>query len=135
MWARNNPVEYMKLGVMRVYQTFFAGTNDIQQWTMNGYRDDLALYQRNSRLFNAVFNTITYILNAAGFIFIGISFVFFIKRFFSLTAVSDSLTGIILINVSFFVLLAFVYGGEARYAFPVFLFMIPAFVRLINCCV
>jgi hypothetical protein len=136
-WIKANPGEFLKLGTMRVYQTFFIGVNDIQQWAMNGWlppdphtEAEYQLYARNYRLVSVTFDTITYILNAAGFIFLIMSAWKLVKSKFDLNAEANELTALAAVNVAFFIIISFVYGGEARYAFPVFLFMVMAFVRI-----
>lgn len=36
-WIRENPIEFAKLGFIRVHSTLFNGAWDIDAWTMNGY--------------------------------------------------------------------------------------------------
>jgi 4-amino-4-deoxy-L-arabinose transferase-like glycosyltransferase len=133
-WIADNPAEFLKLGALRVYRTFFVGVNDIEQWAMNGCappegasESETLLYARNYNLVISVFNSITYILNAAGFIFVFASSARFFRDLFSRRQ-CGLMPSLLIVNIAFFALVSFVYGGEARYAFPVFVFMIPALV-------
>lgn len=38
-WIQENPVEFLKLGFIRVHSTLFNGAWDIDAWTMNGYAE------------------------------------------------------------------------------------------------
>jgi hypothetical protein len=133
-WIADNPAEFLKLGALRVYRTFFVGVNDIEQWTMNGCappdgaseRETLR-YIRNYNFIISVFNTMTYILNAAGFIFVFASAARFLRDLFSRRP-CGLMPSLLIVNIAFFAMVSFAYGGEARYAFPVFVFMIPALV-------
>lgn len=39
-WIAENPVEFLKLGIIRIHSTLFNGAWDIDAWTMNGYGED-----------------------------------------------------------------------------------------------
>jgi len=137
-WITSHPVEFLKLGFLRVNQTFFAGANDISQWTMNGVTAEndtkpANLFYRDFNLLGAFFDIFSITLNILGFVFLFISAKKFILLFFSRKAAPepDLLLIITIINILFFTALSFVFEGQARYAFPVYMFMIPAAVRLL----
>jgi hypothetical protein len=137
-WIAQNPGEYAKLGVLRVFSTFFDGANDIPQWAANvspaqreGLSDSERLwYQRNHNFLISAADIITFVINGAGFLFLLAMFKKYALAVFTKKAAVNVLTAVIYINIAFFVVIAFMFEGQARYAFPVFIFMIPAAISL-----
>lgn len=132
-WISRNPFEFMKLGVLRVKATFFDGANDISQWAMNGLTepqtvDRNASFYRNVNAATALFDIIYFIISSAAFIFIFVMVKRYATAFFSFGKKLDILTNVSEINIAFFAVISFVFEGQARYSFPVFLFMVPVFV-------
>lgn len=129
-WIFQNPGRYLQLGFMRVYRTFFYGANDIPQWAANVRDYNNFTQRRNWSLFENIADTITFVLNGTAVIFMLAalkSFAFIL--FFTLKKI-EPLIAIIFINIAFFVVVTFLFEGQARYAFPVFLFIIPAAVYI-----
>lgn len=139
-WIAENPLEYLKLGVLRVYRTFFDGANDIPQWAANvtqiyaeGLTDvERARLQRNHNFLEASASIATYILSGTAFLFVFVRFKPYVVAFFSKYGKISLLTSIVYINLAFFIVIPFFFEGQARYAFPVFIFMIPAVVEVMR---
>ncbi|MCL2619906.1 MAG: glycosyltransferase family 39 protein [Defluviitaleaceae bacterium] len=139
-WIAENPFEYLRLGVLRVYRTFFDGATDIPQWAANvtqiydeGLTDvERARLQRNHNFLEASASIITYILSGTAFLFMFVMIKRYAVALFTKHGKMTLLTAVIYINFAFFIVVPFFFEGQARYAFPVFIFIIPATVAVIK---
>lgn len=138
-WIKKNPIEFLKLGFLRLQSTFFAGANDIPQWTMNGFTKEYTSgywtetqYTRNMNVLQSFFDTAVYILSSAGFIFLLVRFKRYVIACFTWKGSIDFAANICFLNLAFFIAVDFVYEGQARYVFPVLIFMIAALVKIIE---
>ncbi|MCL2855339.1 MAG: glycosyltransferase family 39 protein [Defluviitaleaceae bacterium] len=139
-WISQNPVEYLKLGVLRVYRTFFDGANDIPQWAANVspmYDEGLTeaqrtWHRRNHNFLEASAGIITFILNGTGFLFMFAMVKKYAVGLFTKNGRISLHTAIIFINLAFLIVIPFFFEGQARYAFPAFIFVIPAAVAAIK---
>lgn len=128
-YIKSNPLEFLKLGVLRVYETFFTGSNDVSQWAMNGWTPN----RRDRNLWDALLNIISFIFSVSALIFAFTG----VRGLFAASAKhrTDGAgfhKSMITLNIVFFTAVVFVFEGQARYAFPVYLFMICAFMFLIT---
>ena len=139
-WILQNPIEYLKLGILRVNNTFFTGANDIPQWAANmSPLNDIYLtglernwHYRNHNFIEASLSIATLILTGAGFLFMFAMLKTYTIGLFTHKLQLSLHTAVIFINFAFFIVIPFFFEGQARYAFPAFIFIIPAAVRLIE---
>ncbi|WP_053954762.1 glycosyltransferase family 39 protein [Inediibacterium massiliense] len=135
-WILSHPITFFKLGTLRLEETFFGGTWDIEAWTANDNekikkeydtwkKQRQVNYTRDMNFKMAYQNIIVYILTSFGMIYmiIGIKpmIIALFKREYKLPY--DLL--IPFFNTVFLTAVYFVYEGQARYNFPLlFLFAI-----------
>ncbi len=135
-WIINNPLEFVKLGFLRITTTFFAGANDIDQWAMNGVtkQSDVSnnRFARNMNTLRSFFDMTVYLLSASAFIFFFAKLIRYAKACFTKENTIPLSDNIIFINLAFFMAIPFVFEGQARYVFPALLFMISALVKIIS---
>lgn len=136
-WIRSNPLEFMKLGVIRVHSTYFNGAWDINAWTMNAYKDHLLmekdekLVQRSLNFMQATFDIFFSIISGLGLLFIVMNFKRVVFSIFNKNKV-DELTSIVFLNLSYMSLTYFVYEGQPRYSFLVLFLLTMASAIIIN---
>jgi len=136
-WIADNPLDYLKMGFLRVHSTFFRGANDIPQWAANIspiHEEGISATERARRVRHHNFlesfaGMITLILNGTAFLFMFVTVKRYAVGLFGKTRL-DLLTAAVFINFAFFIVIAFLFEGQARYAFPVFLFIVPAVVAV-----
>lgn len=132
-WIKENPIEFLKLGLIRVHSTYFNGAWDIEYWAMNDYRmEQLEEHPEKdkeiSRHFNfmkSVYDILLYIISGFGLMFIVLNFKDIIVGIFSKQKI-NLLTSIIFLNLSYISLVYFVYEGQPRYNFIVLFLLIIA---------
>jgi len=137
-WILQNPIEYLKMGILRTYRTFFDGANDIPQWAANVsplFRYDLTeaervFYTRRHNFLNQSADIITHIINGSGFLFLIVMLKKYAVGFFTKKISLDLFTAVIYINFAFFVVVHFLFEGQARYAFPAYIFIIPTMIYI-----
>ncbi|MCL2169849.1 MAG: glycosyltransferase family 39 protein [Defluviitaleaceae bacterium] len=135
-WIWQNPGEYLKLGILRVHRTFFDGSNDIFQWAANvnpmyqeGITEHARLrYTRNHNFLEASADIITFMLTGTGFLFMFVMLKKYVVGLFTKNGSMPLLVALVYINFAFFIAIPFFFEGQARYAFPAYLFIIPAVV-------
>lgn len=140
-WIKKHPVEFFKLGFIRVHSTFFNGSWDIDAWTMNGNskeREEKAkvvatlseealkeqkkadiLYQRQMAFFRAVNDTTQAILTSFGCVFVLANLPNFFRALFSRHRKLLPSVSVPMLNIAFIVAVCFVYEGQPRYNFPI----------------
>lgn len=145
-WIRSNPRAFGQLMLLRVQQTFFAGANDIPQWTMNdfAFSDEYGNLQndeygnprfaelREFRFFAQLFDINQNVFSAAGLLFALLTVIPYAKTFFCKTKKRDMPIGesMTFINIAFFVVIVAFFEGQVRYAHSVVPFFIFALVWL-----
>lgn len=142
-WIKSHPLEFMKLGFIRVHSTFFNGAWDIDAWTMNGSAEDKAqkavvpateaeakakkaeqiLWQRQMNFFRAVNDTSQGILTAFSCLFVLVNLPQFFRALFSKQTKLLGQTAVPMLNIAFIVAVCFVYEGQPRYNFPILFLM------------
>ncbi|NEZ46179.1 hypothetical protein FDF74_03005 [Clostridium niameyense] len=129
-WIINNPIKFIKIGVIRVKNTFFNGAADIYQWGMNneGEKDNLFILKSNPmRYFSDYY---IYILSFFGFLYIIYNFKNIVTSFFKKNSNISYMQSILFFNILYFIFISFVFEGQQRYNFPIlFLCVISIFVR------
>lgn len=130
-WIKENPLEFFKLGVIRIDSTYFDGAWDIDSWTMNEYRDELKeelgiKAVRHTNFLRSSFDIITIIISSFGLMFIILNFVKIIVSIFVKSKKVDYLITIPFLNLSYISLVYFVYEGQPRYNFIVLFLLIIA---------
>lgn len=137
-WIKENPVEFLKLGVIRIGRTYFSSSWDVEALAMNDYRatlveenpDDLMKIARGFNFFVVCNDIFKYILTSFSLMYIVMNFKDVILAIFTKKKI-DQLTGILFMNMSYISLVYFVYEGQPRYGFIVwFLMAITACVML-----
>ena len=136
-WILNHPIEFAKLGFLRLKTTFFDDTNDVFQWSMNKFDRDFTgwsevQYKRNINVIGSVFDVILRFFSFSALVFVLFNAKRFALTLFSLRKQMPFQTGIIIINILFFAAVVFVYEGHARYNFTVLLFLIAAFGMMLE---
>ena len=127
-WIFANPAEFMQLGFLRIYRTFFTAADDIPQWAMNEAEFAAPRSQ------NAAEAALNIILSA----FSLLAFIFAFSRlpaFFKSLGVKNTANVpdmVFLVFFVFFAAIVFVSEGQARYAFPVYPLMIYAAIQFLN---
>ncbi len=132
-WIKQNPVEFLKLGVIRLHSTYFNGTWDLHQWTFNRLQaehtgDPVAL-SRNMKLFKAVGDVFLAILSVSGLLFVLFNLKTLLFGLFNKRRYRDALL-VPLLHLGFISAVYFVYEGQPRYNQPVIPFLLIAFLLL-----
>jgi hypothetical protein len=126
-WIKNNPLEFIKLGIFRVENTFLNTPWDIPQYTMNGI-DLTNISEKNLKLYTIVFQslyTFLYFMTVFGLLYGLFCCIEIVMSLFSLKKKLDYFKIIPTLNIAMFLAVHFVFEGQPRYNFPVlFLFVI-----------
>lgn len=127
-WIVLHPIEFSKLGVIRVKNTFFSGSEDIEKWTMNelSQKTDLSPieFNRNLNFFRAISDIIIYILSSFGFFYTIVNIKNIFINLFRKTYTIGYRTTVITFNITFLAAVFFVTEGQPRYNFSVLFFLI-----------
>lgn len=140
-WIKSHPIEFFKLGFIRIHSTFFNGSWDIDAWTMNGNSEERAakaeeskqyteeqikaqkkadiLYQRQMAFFRAVNDTAQSILTSFGAVYVLANLPRFFRALFSKKIKLLPQVSVPMLNIAFIVAVCFVYEGQPRYNFPI----------------
>ncbi|MBS7525836.1 glycosyltransferase family 39 protein [Fusibacter paucivorans] len=133
-WMVENPVEFLKLGVIRTQATYFSGAWDISAWTMNAltYDEtdsaiDVYTYQRNLNLLRAVSDILLAFVSTFGCLFVFMNSWRILKSLFNQhTKLRPSML-LPVINLAFISVVYFVYEGQPRYNFITLFMLIICF--------
>jgi len=139
-WIRENSLEFMKLGVIRVHSTYFYSSWDIEDWAMNGYREKLLKEnpqdeKKIARHFNfmmASFDIMLFIITGFSLMYIILNFKDIVSAIFLMKKKINALTSIVFLNLSYISLVYFVYEGQPRYNFIVLFLLIIATTIMID---
>lgn len=141
-WILQNPVEFMKLGCLRLQATFFSGSWDIDAWTMNDTektdqayktwnKKEQTQYLRDKNFSRAFRDMIVYALNSVGILYALMAIAPMTLAFFKKDCKLKDEILLPAIHTLFFIAIYFVYEGQARYNFPLlFLFAISTMVMV-----
>lgn len=145
-WISENPIEFLKLGFIRIHSTYFNGAWDIDAWTMNGLNkrsesnvkniaeDNTVLsekelkiqqfkWQRLMNFFRSINDTAQGILNSFGVVFVLANLPLFFSALFSRKQTLMPAISIPMLNIGFISAVLFVYEGQPRYNFPILFLM------------
>ena len=139
-WIMQNPIEYLKMGVLRVQRTFFDGAIDIPMWAANVspiYQENITdleryFHERNHGFLVSLAGIITLVINGSAFLFLVVKFKAYALAVFTKVKRVDGLTAVTYINFAFLVVVPFVYEGQPRYAYPAFIFAIPMLIAFVH---
>ena len=128
-WIAENPLEFVKLGFLRLKATFFMGAWDIRSWAMNEVPStqdpgEDAAYRRSLSFFHSLCDVLVYLLSSFGLLYL-LANIFPVARAFLRRGIClpDRIL-IPTVNLAFFVLVIFVFEGQARYNFPTLFLLI-----------
>lgn len=128
-WILDNPIDFLKIGLLRVKATFFSGANDIQIWSMSSiiktFEEQMpwSEFARNIYAFTFLTDIIVEIITIFGILFSVIGCIYLLTRF--KRGNIPFIISIPTINTIFFILISFFFEGQSRYNYPVlFLFII-----------
>lgn len=131
-WILNHPVQFLKLGFLRVKGTFFDGTWDLDSWTMNELREKQTWwnpveFERNKNLFRGAADTLLHLMSSFGIIYVLFHVEPVLRALFHKKNLLPQEIIIPTVNIGFFLAIYFIFEGQARYNFPVlFLLAISA---------
>lgn len=160
-WISENPVEFMKLGLIRIHSTLFNGAWDIDAWTMNGKGEaglekekpptdgsassttgqvltekekkaKTILWQRQINFFRAVNDTSQSILTSFGAVFVLANLPLFFKSLFSRKRLLEKQISIPMLNIGFICAVILVYEGQPRYNFPMLFLLAYCTMQVIS---
>ena len=135
-WIRENPKEFLKLGIIRLKGTFFSGSWDIDIWTRNDTRpleakqktwtkEQRMEHERHFNFTKGLRDTLIHLLSGFGFLYVLVSIKPILIGLFNGSIKLPHELTIPVLNSAFFIAIYFVFEGQARYNFPVlFLFAI-----------
>jgi len=125
-WIVSNPIEFLKLGIIRTHATYFSGAWDLSAWTMNKWvydeataTVDLYTFQRNLNLLRAISDILLAFVSVFGCLFVFINVWRILKHLFHKTKCLSDTMLIPVLPLSFVSLVYFVYEGQPRYNFLV----------------
>jgi len=132
-WIKENPLEFLKLGLIRIHSTYFNGTWDIEYWAMNEHREslneerpeDVKEIARHFNYMKSASDIVLYIISAFGLMFIILNLKSILSALFTKNRVNE-LNSITFLNLSFISAVYFVYEGQPRYNFIVLFLLIIA---------
>ncbi len=135
-WILENPITFVKVGLLRVKATFFSGAADIQFWSMGSVIEMLEgkmvwnEYARNIYTFTFLTDSIVFFITIFGFLFTIFGWVYLFRRM----KIDNKLfiISIPTINITFFILISFFFEGQSRYNYPILFLFIIAMVFIIR---
>jgi len=129
-WAFSNPVEYFKLGFMRLNEIFFSGAWDINNWAMNGLTAVTPEEIRFKNTMEAMFDIIIYVLCSFGLVYTLTYLPRILRNLFNKKKLPGTVVAVV--DIGFFVMVYFFFEGQARYNFPL-LFLFAGFFCQLTC--
>lgn len=123
-WISSHPIEFLKLGVLRIDATYFSGSWDITANAMNDFKFDPETssvdafsFQRNINLLVAVSDIFMALISSFGAVFVFINIWRILKNLFNKRVRLESFMVVPVLNLAFFSLIYFIYEGQPRYNF------------------
>jgi hypothetical protein len=133
-WIKNNPTKFIRLGKLRVNNTFLTTSWDIPQYTMNGI-DLNNISAKNLRAYTIVYtvlNQFLHYMTLIGFVYVLYKGLEIFLSLFSLKKRLDYYDLIPALNIAMFVAIPFVFEGQPRYNFPVLFLLIISMVSFFS---
>ena len=137
-WIGENPLEFLKLGFLRLQETYFKGAWDIRLWAMNELPslsdpEEEHSYRRSLSFFYSLSDVLIYLLSSFGLLFMLVNIAPIARSVFRWEINLPERILIPTINLAFFVLIVFAFEGQARYNYPVlYLLIMGMFATLTN---
>jgi hypothetical protein len=121
-WIREHPVEFFKLGLVRLHSTFFNGSWDVDAWTMNQYRTlDTGRTEvetlRQLAFFRSVNDIVITLLSGSALLLFLVKLPGFFAALFSGKKRLDWRIALLMLPIGYNGLVIFVYEGQPRYNF------------------
>ncbi|MBF4694571.1 ArnT family glycosyltransferase [Fusibacter ferrireducens] len=139
-YIKAHPIEFLKLGVIRIHSTYFNGAWDLDAWTMNAISYDKLgevlprfadvdeyTYARFMNFFRAISDMILGVISGFGIVFVFMNVLRMFKALYNQKLNLASFVVIPAINLAFVSLVFFVYEGQPRYNFIVLFLLIMTF--------
>ncbi|GAU75754.1 glycosyltransferase family 39 protein [Fusibacter sp. 3D3] len=139
-YIKAHPIEFFKLGVIRIHATYFNGAWDLDAWTMNeisydqlatvlpSFKDvDEFTYTRFMNFFRALSDIVLGIISGFGVVFVFMNIFRMVKSLYNQKLNLESFVVIPVINLAFVSMVFFVYEGQPRYNFIVLFLLIITF--------
>lgn len=135
-WIAENPLEFLKLGFLRVKGTFFMGAWDIRSWAMNKVPStqdpgEDAAYRRSLSFFHSLSDVLVYLLSSCGLLYMLINIIPVARAVLRKGINLPDRILIPTVNLAFLVLVIFVFEGQARYNFPALFLLICGMFSLL----
>ncbi len=132
-WIKENPLEFIKLGLIRVHSTYFNGSWDVDAWTMNQISSKPTTLTekevgRNLNSFRALNDITLSVMSSFSFIFILIGIPSVFMAIVSPKKRLDASIVIPFMNLAFPSIVFFVYEGQPRYNHSLMFIMIIVLV-------
>ena len=136
-WIAANPLEFMKLGFLRIKTTFFMGAWDLRSWAMNGLpsTNDLQIdpgYRRSLSFFHSLSDIMVHILSSVGILYMLANIIPVGKAILRKAPPLPDSVLIPTINLAFFMLIVFVFEGQARYNYPTLVLLIAGLFSVLS---
>ncbi|MDD2200372.1 MAG: glycosyltransferase family 39 protein [Bacteroidales bacterium] len=135
-WIFANPIEFLKLGAIRIGNTFFNGAQDIEKWTMNEFiknKEHLSAHSlRKLLFFRAITDIIIYVLSSFGLLYTIINLKHIVISIFQKRSTIGYRETVVALNITFIAAIYFVTEGQPRYNFPSLFFLVIATVACIE---
>ncbi|NOV00273.1 glycosyltransferase family 39 protein [Paenibacillus planticolens] len=134
-WILAHPIEFMKLGIIRLSNTFFNSKSEIREWAMNGYPEEKLKslnFLRAIDVFSRVSANLILILSISSILFLIFNLKKMLVALFSKSRKLAYNISIPFLNISFFFSVYFVYEGQPRYNFPVLFLLAMGFCYFVE---
>jgi hypothetical protein len=122
-WIATHPLKFTELGFIRVYNLLFQGATDVKDWSMVGaFPKPTRAQMRMVTLFDDFASFMFILLSICGVMYSLLSLPSVVKAVLKKDLQVNPQISIPLVNLALFVLMAFVFEGQPRYSFPLFVF-------------
>jgi hypothetical protein len=129
VWIRTNPLEFLKLGLLRVANTFFGGAPDLTWSMMDLDETAVSLSTRRSiNVMKAMAGALTSLLAGANFVLLFVSLRAMFQGLMQPLRM-DYLTLLPSLGFLFLVSTVFIFEGQPRYVVPFYLLMLVGALR------
>lgn len=135
-WIIQNPIEFMKLGFLRIKQIYFMGAWDIRSWTANELpliedKAEPVEYRRSLSFLYSLSDVLIYTISSVGLLYMLLNIFPIIHAVFRKEIKIADYIALPTLNLAFFLGIFFVFEGQARYNYPVlFLLAFCTFVTM-----
>ena len=130
-WIKANPIQFIKLGILRVGNVFFKGANDILYFSMVEFIANEEISQRTINTFQFLIGLIVYVLSSVTLLYSCISVFFVLKNLINKKVKIGYIYTTPTINFFFIALVHFFFEGQSRYIFPILFLMSIATVYVV----